>query len=1531
MKPAFDDLIAVRNALLDLPSSGPTGFEGLLATVFAKLLGVPFRLARSGSQFGVDGKSADPELPVAFEAKRYKDDVPSTEILNKIGALAVRDDPTELWVLGTTGIVGTQAADDLEALAKRHGFSTLILDWQPDTPQLPAVLASAHVDAGEFLTLHVPTAGLAAKAVPALERLSENADLAVIAQAALDRLRAASVATPLALEANGRWLRETLSNRRLAKGRLGQVLSPLESGGPRVLSRSHLLVELQTAIQAPPADRLIAILGDEGNGKSWLVMTCWAELPSPPLTVVFSPEELGAVSQGSNWDLVLAQKLLAQTEDTCSDVTTKRWLRRFERWRRAAAPPSARLLVLVDGLNQRPGVAWGRQIDSLVPHVFNLGGCTGVTSRTEYFRRSVEPRLISQVTSIVVPPWTQPERDEILAAIDVAASSLHPAVAHSLLNPRLLGVALALLSADKLRSLDALSVPQLLFEHLCMIDRERAEVRSAQEFAYLLQSHARDILARVRSAARDDVTVFNQLEPAAEGQFFRLLEGEAHRYTLREQGLTYALGLAIIDELRGALRNQRDVHEALKTVLEPIAALDQAADATLAALTIACLDSKIPEQIGVALLCGFTQLQNPDEALFGSFTELARRRASVFCEAAEKLWMEPTQAPNEDWVEQSLQSIKHHPEVSITVRAAIEKWLHFWWPDEHIEFKMRHTQGSPAEERQRHEAERDQRIDNLSEIEREYWSRLIHQEASPYRVMSLALQLCAGQPLADFTNALACASFSMALTPSPYAPDEDFSSLVRFNRCDWSVTRDQLVAHGRRLADADSSVSGRWATVKLLYATGAAEDSMDAHKLASELNKDRDQGISWRRVENYCATDPCDPGSAHPDNIDRTAQEYEQLDVNKLTLFMGMSQEDHFFETALPGLSRFSPADAVRKHREFLATIPTRRGIALRQATWAALNQAALIDHTLAGRLLALSIGLPTDPADVDVSSVEHVQQALLLAAFPRLSAAEQLSGLIAVHDPNRIWLEVLRIAKPGSLSQLMDAARKMGPSDIKVLVPLALACRVADQPLPSFSEMLPDLLTSPHPVVRSTALSLASASCDRGALQGVVASGWTAAPLPRTGREHITGSMALIQAAKTGVVRGTEILSRIAPETFGIACGELDRDAVEQLASMLDACVRDASGFDLPLPPIEIVLAVTRGVDTTEARYDLSEPASATLSIADTLRRHSEGESEFDARQKRLHDAYDAFKATINPQTATLVLEAFKLNDLQAVLRVTPGLAEGWINLLLAKSAPQRSALRNFGLLLASVLTHVSGKLEEAVNLLSLLQNGSSYVQIRYTTAHLPLESVALWWATDDLEVNRLRFAQFDRCANDHNLALEVAAALYTGKGAIVKIYAQDRLKSPIPADVARAITVIGFSDDEQLASEVLATYDGAKGLLGTAAETCRFAIDRHRWSKHWFRCMQTATSEEDFWIASTLFLKVVDGRFDALHREDLAGTEVFNAWWWSVERRVQRRFKKWSDKRKKTLFGAKAPEAIYLLPTEAHPTVPLEGIPAG
>lgn len=1513
------NLPALREALLNLPSSGINGFEGLLAKVFAKILGVPFRLAKSGSQFGVDGKTSDAAFPVAFEAKRYRDDVPSTEVLNKIGALAIREDPVELWVLGTTGIVASQVADDLEALATIHGFATLILDWQPDAPRLAAVLAEACAEVAEFLNQYVPTAGLAQKAIDELQILSERKELSDIAHLALRQMRTASVATPMARDANRRWLVETLSNRIRAKSQLGQVLTPLDERGSPILTRSGLLNTLQAALQGPPQPCLVAVLGDEGNGKSWLAIKACVELPTAPLIVVFSPEEFVTVLEGANWDVILAQKLLRQTEESVTEKSEARWRRRFARWRNAEAARSPRVLVIVDGLNQRPAVTWGRHIDSLVLHVHELGGCTAVTSRSEYFRRHVEPRLLSPVTQVVVPPWSVSERDQVLAGKGVTGAKLQPAVASSLLNPRLLGIALTLLDADTLESLEALNVTWLLFEHLRMLDRERSDGHSANDFAGMLQVHAKDILARVRSEVINDLTVFDNLEPAAEGRFFQWMEGEPHRYTLREQGLKYALGLAIIEELRAAVRNDRDVHEALQTVLEPIAALDQTADATFAALTIACLDHRISEPIGVALLVGFAQLQNPCGELAVSLTELARHRVCAFCKACEVLWMAPSPAPNADWLETSLQAVKHRPEVWRDIQPFLEKWLRYWWPDTRVDYDVSHAQGSPGDARRDAEAERDQRINSLNEVEHEYLSQLIRQEASPYRLMQLALQICAGMPLECLANGLACASFSMALTPSPFSPRDEFSSLILFNHRDWAPVRDQFIAHAARMTSPGTSISGQWAAVTLLRSTGAVVDSTIAHKLVVELTKDREPFTSWRRVESYCATDPCDPDSDRPDNIDVTARKYAQLDISKLRVFMGLTDQDHFVESALPGLARFSPDVAVRKHREFLTALPNRRNLPLRQATWAALDDAALIDDKLAIRLLALSTSLTHDHADVDEASVGHVQQALLLVAFPYLSAQEQFIGVDAVPDPNRIWLELLRLAKGGSPSQLIDAVRSRGPSDVRVAVPLILAGSMEVTHLPSLADVLPEFLASPHSLVRSAALHLAKVTGDPKALRAVVASGWTSKAVSRSSREYIVGSDALIEAARNGVVAAHEVFPRIAPETFGYACTRLDDTSVEHLAAMLDACVRAASRCGVPLPPVEIVLAVTRTTNATDARYSLEEVNSKPKSLKEQLRRLSENESEFDARQKRLHDAYDAFKKQLTPQMVAVVLKAFRLKEIHSILRVSPDLVQGWIDLLQGTTEPGRRALRNFGIYVACALTH-GGKSSEGVELLKLLEKESSFVQVRYTLAGLPLEAVALWRATDNVEVTRLRFARLDACGDDQQLAIEAATAIYVGKVAILKAYVHERMNSPLPVDIARAITVAGFSNDGLLASEVTANFDGDEGLLATAARSSRYAMDRYRWSKHWFDKMLAASTVETFWTASVLFLKVVDARFDAEHRDTLVGTEVFNTWWWSVERRLERRFGKWADKRKKTLLGSKVPDSIFLPQTRYH-----------
>jgi len=82
----------LRAALLKLSPTGGEGFEGLIAVTLTEITGVPFRLAGSGSQFGVDAKSAYENDGVCFEGKRYDGRIPRTEVLSKIAELAIRDD-----------------------------------------------------------------------------------------------------------------------------------------------------------------------------------------------------------------------------------------------------------------------------------------------------------------------------------------------------------------------------------------------------------------------------------------------------------------------------------------------------------------------------------------------------------------------------------------------------------------------------------------------------------------------------------------------------------------------------------------------------------------------------------------------------------------------------------------------------------------------------------------------------------------------------------------------------------------------------------------------------------------------------------------------------------------------------------------------------------------------------------------------------------------------------------------------------------------------------------------------------------------------------------------------------------------------------------------------------------------------------------------------------------------------------------------------------------------------------------------------
>ena len=199
-----------------------------------------------------------------------------------------------------------------------------------------------------------------------------------------------------------------------------------------------------------------------------------------------------------------------------NDAVVAGWQRKFARWRDSSRPDRPRLIVVIDGVNQRPQTDWPRVIDGFGDALNRIGGRLVITVRTTYYEARLQPRLIAPVEELGVPEWTATERDEILAGNGIDHTVLHrgqdahAAVGRSLLNPRLLGIAVRLLKGKTVEHIEELSVNHLLFEYLRTREQESRSPEPAHACVRRLRTHAEAVLGRHRKGLSDDVTVFRR-------------------------------------------------------------------------------------------------------------------------------------------------------------------------------------------------------------------------------------------------------------------------------------------------------------------------------------------------------------------------------------------------------------------------------------------------------------------------------------------------------------------------------------------------------------------------------------------------------------------------------------------------------------------------------------------------------------------------------------------------------------------------------------------------------------------------------------------------------------------------------------------------------------------------------------------------------------------------------------------------------------------------------------------------------------
>ncbi|MCY3845969.1 MAG: hypothetical protein OXH69_20775 [Acidobacteria bacterium] len=872
------------------------------------------------------------------------------------------------------------------------------------------------------------SAFLPGQALVALQRVRAHAAFAPHAARIRSELRQPLIGVAVGRRANAEALVKAFSDRRRATRLFGEPLAPLDTESTPPHPREQLLELLQARIDGCRAGAIVCLLGNEGVGKSWLVAQGWLTSLTKPLLVVLSPTDLGFPMTPDDFEVLLARRMAAQACDRSADGARDTWQEFLRRWRRTTATDRGGLLVVIDGINQRPDKDWPRILDYVANELRELGGHLVVTTRTAYYELHVRPRLPDPVEELQIPEWTEAERDSILSGHAVELGALRGAhdvdsrVADALCNPRLLGIALRLLRGRSVAHIGELSISHLLFEHIRVTERENRTPEPVHETVQRLRAHATHILERVQSGRIADAAVFDSVEQIADGRFWVPLENDRTRYRLADDAMILALGFTVVDRLRAARRQTQTLVAVLDTLLEPILALDDTARAISAALTCACLDGTTTDDIRSALVYGFVHLQNPSVDNLAPTAALARVHPSPFMDAARRLCLDGWNQPNVDWLEHALLGAITTGTARHDVERELRQWLSLYATGKEEGGEAPADAGTADSNRSATPSAA------LGVGEVEILARMQPTCGDLDELARLAFVLLSRRPRRPFVKEIVSWSVGYMVHMTNLLAYQTLGHLLTFNTIDWYETRSELLRELTVLRRSDTSSTGRWALVMLLDATGHVDDAAQAETQRRALSSRRAR--NWRLVEDYCASDPCNPRSRRPTNMAATVQRYRDLDVATVRGQPFATAQDHFFEEARLGVARFALPIAVAKHRQLADNVVEREGRAFRLGILALLPHTALLRRRTVKRVVEYAgAAAAADSESGEEPGDGHrwaFAQRRLLVAFPHLSGNAQVSALLATVKHSDVLRSLLKVMNPIDRRLLEDHLRKV-------------------------------------------------------------------------------------------------------------------------------------------------------------------------------------------------------------------------------------------------------------------------------------------------------------------------------------------------------------------------------------------------------------------------------------------------------------------------------------------------------------------------
>lgn len=636
-----DEFELLLEALRKLKAAGELGFEGLIRDLLESISGRAFRLVKSGPQAGKDiVADKDRLLPaLAVEAKRFDamTDLPADELRAKLHDALASPSGLDLWAAALTREMKQPDWSDLEEIAAKAGVDIIALDWREAPGSLPVLAALC--GGGRHIIEQRIGAGLSG----ILDRITQHADFAKIIGRLRRQLTGSDAGFDIARDTANAWLLESVTSVAQAQSRLGGHVDILANDA-HLIARPEIERRISTWWQTGSQNPL-ALLGQEGRGKSWVALRWCIELAKQNDAPMILAASAKHVSTGD------AETVLAALLARSMPLVDKTHLaRRVARWTQAAP---ARIILLIDGLNE----AWTSDWTNFV-RLFDVEPWKGrvsvlLTSRTGYWHEylgHLHGAVADPIAEVDVPEFTQPELDSYLATYNLKAADLPPGLLGLIKIPRFARLALSL--RDKWHETEDLTVGRLILEDWRSRLAQRGNALRLDDAGLIA------FVADLGRAVRDDSNfristkqIHEQLSSESgldrahyQQTINELIEGswltatdKPHSYKVNERLLPYAIGL---DLARGvqALTEKAAIDDVIAKFQEQLRGADIGVDILRAATSVSFLSGAATVEAREALLKSWLGSQNFRAVDFVELWPLVSRDPELFLRVAEAFW-----------------------------------------------------------------------------------------------------------------------------------------------------------------------------------------------------------------------------------------------------------------------------------------------------------------------------------------------------------------------------------------------------------------------------------------------------------------------------------------------------------------------------------------------------------------------------------------------------------------------------------------------------------------------------------------------------------------------------------------------------------------------------------------------------------------------------------------------------------------------------------------------------------------------------